>query len=814
MKNSLRQLLLLLLCSLTGSLHLSARAESPNPMTQGYLDVTLFTGILNNTPDFGMNTYPEKTESSACELPPVITCPANISVPATSGLCSAVVTYTIPVGTDDCPGAVTTQILGLTPGSGFPVGATTNTFQVVDANSNTATCSFTVTVYDNQSPSIVCPMNISVTETSGACTSTVIFTSPTGTDNCTVATTVQTAGLSSGSAFPVGITTNIFRVTDNSANTSTCSFTVTVLETQVPTIICPADLSVNATNGQCNAIVSFTAPVGSDNCSSVSISQITGSASGSVFPVGSTLITYRATDGSGNTADCNFQVIVADNQNPTITCPANISSNAMFGQCSATISYTVPVGSDNCSGVVVSQTNGLTPGSSFPVGATTNTFQVVDANSNTASCSFTVTVQDNQKPFIFCPSNISVTASTGLCSAIVTYSTPLGLDNCPGASTTQIGGFPSGASFPVGTTTNRFRVTDASGNIAKCAFQVTVTDNEKPVIICPPLLTVSAATGQCTANVSYATPIGTDNCSGVVITQIAGLPSGSSFPVGTTFNRFKATDASGNNAKCIFKVVVTDVETPMIVCSLTITETADAGQCNTSVVYTAPVGTDNCSGVTTTRITGPASGDIFPVGSTLVTYRATDASGNSATCAFNVNVNDVEDPGITCPANISVFENPGTGLATVSFTTPAGFDNCSGYSVTQITGLAPGSDFPLGITTNTFQVTDANLNTATCSFTVNVSEMSALYDPAVGNSALSILPSIYPNPAHDAVTIDRGTTKNTAQLYLYHMNGVLVRQDILVNQVHQLDLSNLPGGMYQLIIRENEMTRRFSLLKE
>ena len=57
--------------------------------------------------------------------------------------------------------------------------------------------------------------------------------------------------------------------------------------------------------------------------------------------------------------------------------------------------------------------------------------------------------------------------------AVVTYTAPVGTDNC-GATTTQIAGLASGATFPVGTTTNTFRVTDAAGLTAECSFKVTV----------------------------------------------------------------------------------------------------------------------------------------------------------------------------------------------------------------------------------------------------------------------------------------------------------------------------------------------------
>lgn len=79
--------------------------------------------------------------------------PADVVKSNDPGLCSALVTYTAPVGTDNCSGAVTVQTAGLASNTYFPVGVTTNTFKVTDAAGHTTTCSFTVTVNDTKNPS-------------------------------------------------------------------------------------------------------------------------------------------------------------------------------------------------------------------------------------------------------------------------------------------------------------------------------------------------------------------------------------------------------------------------------------------------------------------------------------------------------------------------------------------------------------------------------------------------------------------------------------------------------------------------------------
>src|SRR5204862_5739159 len=81
-------------------------------------------------------------------------------------------------------------------------------------------------------------------------------------------------------------------------------------------------------------------------------------------------------------------------------------------------------------------------------------------------------------------------------SMVVNYTAPVGTDSCAGATTNQTGGLASGATFPVGTTTNTFRVTDAAGNHADCSFSVTVlydfTGFFSPVNNLPTLNSVNA----------------------------------------------------------------------------------------------------------------------------------------------------------------------------------------------------------------------------------------------------------------------------------------------------------------------------------
>ena len=126
--------------------------------------------------------------------------------------------------------------------------------------------------------------------------------------------------------------------------------------------------------------------------------------------------------------------------------------------------------------VAATQTLGLASGSVFPVGTTTNTFEVSDGIV-TLSCSFDVIVLDTLAPTIICP------ASAAVCGPVVNGIGATSYDNCggevitytlSGATTGSGTGDASGTAFNAGTTTVWYYVTDAAGNQDSSSFDLTV----------------------------------------------------------------------------------------------------------------------------------------------------------------------------------------------------------------------------------------------------------------------------------------------------------------------------------------------------
>jgi hypothetical protein len=194
--------------------------------------------------------------------------------------------------------------------------------------------------------------------------------------------------------------------------------------------------------------------------------------------------------------------------------------------------------------------SGFVSGVFFSVGTTTNTYSATDASNNLSTCSFTVTVNDNESPTITCPATVNVTTSGSTATGVL-LGTPVTSDNCSGANVTND---HASTTYPLGNTTVTWTVTDAAGNTATCTQTVSVTSNVITTVTCPGNITAAVNNAGCTRIVTYNVSY-TGN--GATLAQTSGLASGSAFPKGTTTNTFVVTDALGNTASCSFTVTVT-----------------------------------------------------------------------------------------------------------------------------------------------------------------------------------------------------------------------------------------------------------------
>jgi hypothetical protein len=308
--------------------------------------------------------------------------------------------------------------------------------------------------------------------------------------------------------------------------------------------------------------------------------------------------------------------------------------------------------------------------STFLLGNTAVTCTATDTSGNTATCAFTVTVNDVEPPVVSCPAERSLPNDAGQAGAVVTYPAATVTDNAPAPSVTCIP--PSGSAFPLGSTIVTCAARDTAGNGASCSFRVTVTDVEPPRVTAPADRTVEATSpaGAVVDDDALGVAAATDNAPGVTVTR-SGMPPLNVFPLGTTAVTYTATDAAGNAGTAVQRVTVRDTTPPVI---------AIHSPAGTTYTVNQAVASDYaCSDAASavTSCAGPvADGSAIDTGSPgtkTFTVHAADAAGNlvSRSVAYRVGygicvLHDrgrAARSGSTIPLKIQLCDNAGANLS-------------------------------------------------------------------------------------------------------------------------------------------------------
>lgn len=266
----------------------------------------------------------------------------------------------------------------------------------IESNSDTYRPSTALTVINNASTDTTPPvLNLPGTQIVQAHSPTGSFVTLalTATDD-TDPSPIVTCTPPSGSKFPIGITTVQCTATDASGNSTSGSFHVQVHDTLAPILSMPANIIAEARRPAGASIsysVSASDPFGADPSPVISCNP----PSGSVFQLGTTIITCTATDFTGNSSSDSFTITVNDTTPPTLTLPSDITVDATDAN-GAVVSFAVSA-SDQ---VDLSPDVSCSPASesTFPVGITTVLCTATDDSGNSTSDTFTITVNEAAPP--------------------------------------------------------------------------------------------------------------------------------------------------------------------------------------------------------------------------------------------------------------------------------------------------------------------------------------------------------------------------------------------------------------------------------
>jgi hypothetical protein len=363
--------------------------------------------------------------------------------------------------------------------------------------------------------------------------------------------------------------------------------------------------------------------------------------SGTTFPLGPpTTVDCSATDDESNPVNHSFTVTVQDTTDPVLIGVPG-PQNVTVGD---TVTYISPTATDT---VDPSPTVGCTPDSGFTASVTVDVVcTATDDSGNSAQQSFTVEVNEppNTPPVLSLPGPI-VVQGTG--PTVVTYSASAS-DAEDNPDPTPSCSPPSGSSFPFGVTTVSCSVTDTDGASDSGTFSVTVQDPGSPVVNVPADITVEA-NGPTGSVVDFANPASaSDNKDGALLAPCSRGPG--LFALGTTTVTCSVTDSDGHVGSASFTVTVRDTTDPtLIVPGSLIVESATPIGPGTTVI-TSWLSFVSASDLVDTNVTVTNNTPVsIPIGTTAVTFTATDDSGNSTSITRTITVVDSLQSGAVSP---------------------------------------------------------------------------------------------------------------------------------------------------------------------
>ena len=392
----------------------------------------------------------------------------------------------------------------------------------------------------------------------------------------------------------------------------------------------------------------------------------------------SVTISVTLTDGQEIGKSKSLSIAKVDTISPTVIAPSDLTVNTDTGSCTVLLSTTGTVtASDNCSISLIENDN---PGLLFNIGINELTWTITDSSSNTTTVTQTITVIDDENPVLTIPNNII----SSNCS--VTIGVASATDNC--GTITPINNAPS--SFPLGTSAVVWQVTDAAGNTVSATQLITVSDTLAPTNTPPANISLTTDSGSCFASgITLGVPTTSDNCGVSSVTSNAS----STFSVGTTTVTWSVTDYAGNETLSYQTVTISDTTAPSII------PPSDVNSDSCVIVLGVPTITDNCN--FTYSNDAP---DTFSTGTTIITWTASDTSGNVTSVIQRIIFSDNTNPTLQIQAeNISVNADSGFCFATsVDLGTVITNDDCGVDS----TGNNAPAQFPIGVTSVTWTVTD------------------------------------------------------------------------------------------------------------
>ncbi len=589
------------------------------------------------------------------------------------------------------------------------------TVVVTDQSGNTGTCTFLITIV-NSPPEAVCnPGFVVQLNSDGEATVAAANVDDGSTDDCTLPNDLMfSLDQSMFDCDDIGMVTVTLTVTDETGLTDQCTSELTIEDNIPPVAICQ-DITIELNSNGVRNITTLLIDNGSnDNCTdpadlglSLDITQFLCS---DVALVNTVVLTV--TDDEGNTGTCAADVVVQDNTPPVVTCQPDftVSLNANGGA-TITVGQIIASSSDAC-GIDTEEIDD-THVNCGDIGDVIITATVTDVNGNSATCTTTVTVEDNLDPDCTLLNNVVIPPNQPiqLSDIFDTFS-----DNCSNASANTIidpaDGFDCDS---LGMRVVTVTVTDDSGNTSTCTTIVTVEDVSAPICQTMDITVALDNNGDASIVAGDVDDNSTAGCAG--IDELTVDPSFFACnDVGDNVVTLTVLSNNGMSTECDATVTIVDDIPPVANCIANLTVDLDAsGNANITTSEIITNSSDGCGIMS--EVLDISSFDCSDKGSAItVTATVTDMNGNSTTCSSQVTIEDNLAPECTLLPNLEFIPDVTISIDDVldTFT-----DNCA-TGTSMITTQTEFTCNDLGTHLVEVMVTDTCGNDNTCTTMIDI----------------------------------------------------------------------------------------------
>ncbi len=340
-----------------------------------------------------------------------------------------------------------------------------------DIGTSTQSNESTVTTPDTIPPEIILPNDITA-EATGQQTSVNIGIA-TATDNYDPNPVITNNATSS---YPVGTTNILWTVTDSTNNYSTGIQTIIIQDTTPPTLVIPANLTLEAT--------AINTPVSSEQIGVATATDlvdsnptVTNNAT-ATFLLGTTNVIWTVTDGYSNSASAIQTITIQDTQPPVVTDPVDIAIEATgpLTVLTKTILGTATA-TDNID-ADLTITNNVTSTTGYPLGIYTIKYSSTDDSGNIGNATQLITIQDTTAPTVTAPDDYSIEISgTMIPLTEADFGSATATDLVDDDVTVNL---LAPTTFSVGSVLITWTATDYSGNISTAVHQ-TITVTQEPL---------------------------------------------------------------------------------------------------------------------------------------------------------------------------------------------------------------------------------------------------------------------------------------------------------------------------------------------